>query len=704
MGDEALIQASREASPQDLSLVVLLLEHKATPNFRDGAAVLESVKAKNLPLLDLFISTNPNKTTLTNAFNAARKVKCSREERHRIFSSLLKAPFKGYDTSQAMVEVVQLNPTDIETSVLLLDHGASVDHAKGQALRTVATAGSLQLMNIFISKRPNQISRDAAFVGATATSLDVDARKAVYLALLETKISRDLISAALLAATHHKTVDKELLSLLIKFNASLDFKDGNAVYNVTTRGDGETLRTLLTGAVTQKKTLDRSFSGCVALKGEARHAIAKQLLEKKPGVNTSVISHHLAQIVKENDHKLLSLLMEYKPDPSYNSAESFVLAAQAGDAVSTATLAKATIPKQALNRAFESMLDHRTIQSKPDGLKTASILCSLGVKQDLLDRALLDGFDDPIDQKTKDLVELLIPFKPNFSGDGGKVFVVAACSKETELFKRMASQKPDFNVVIPSLVLAFQGQADDAETEEEEVADESKQDVKANGPKQDVKIDGPKQAVKVDGPKQAVKVDGPKQVVKVDQPKPSMKVHVEEVKDEEDGKLNAAEDGVPPAETKVEKPKDGELTGEKMEEPAEEKEPQKKLTTEERLVEFLQHLEDCGERGDTPLQDSVLFSAMEGFPNGKILLKYLLDHGCPANSKIDADVDLSGKLLRLESPGGTEKLTALIWVLTNEEPVISEDLALEIMQRDESGTSSFSYHQADPLTVFAQPR
>jgi hypothetical protein len=82
---------------------------------------------------------------------------------------------------------------------------------------------------------------------------------------------------------------------------------------------------------------------------------------------------------------------------------------------------------------------------------------------------------------------------------------------------------------------------------------------------------------------------------------------------------------------------------------------------------------------------------MEGFSNGKLLLNHLLDHGCPANSKIDAEVDPSGELLRLEPPGGVEKLTALIWILTNKEPEISEDLALEVLKRDQTGKSSLHY-------------
>lgn len=674
MGNEALIQASREASPQDLSLVELLIQHQATPDFRNGAPVIESIKAKNLPLLDFFVRSKLNKKTLTHAFNVARTIECSREERHAIFSTLLKSRFTGFDTSQALIEILQLDPTDVETSVLLLDHGASVDHQTGYAMQTAAAAGSLKLLNILKAKNPHQTSRDAAFQSATSATLEIETRKDVYVTLLETGITRGLVSVALLAATCQETIDTALLSLLIRYNASLDFDDGRAVYNIAARGEVKTLSTLLTGTVSQMRTLDRSFSACVALEGEARYAIAKQLLEKEPGVDISLISHHLAHIVSQSDHKLLSLLMEYKPNPSYNNGESLVLAAQAGDAVSTAMLVKSKIPKKARNRAFKAMLDHRAIQTAPDGLQTASILCPLGVEQDLLDQALLDAFDDPISQATKDLVELLIPFKPNFNGEDGKVFCVAACSGEVEFFRRMAAQKPDFNVVIPSLVLIFSAEVEGWETEEEELNDGSKR-----GKKTKVEEDLPEELKK--SMKATVEDDLPKES------KQNMKAMVEDVKDEDVPPLYTAGENVPEVDAK-EEPKVEEPTDEQSEMPATEEKPKKKQTNEEKLVTFLQHLENCGQRGDTPLSDFVLFNAMGSFPNGRLLVKHLLDHGCPANSKTDALVDSSGELLRLGPPVRDETMTALIWTLTNVEPEISEELALEILQRDESGKPS----------------
>ena len=639
MGDEALLQAACEADPQDLSHVELLLQHQASPDFRDGAPVLESIKAKNLPLLDLFIKSQPNATTLKNAFNLARKMQCSREERHLIFATLLKSDFDGFETSQALIEVVQRSPTDIETSILLLDHGASVDRHQGQAMQIAASAGSLQLLNIFKEKGPHQKCRDAAFHAVTCAQLETDIEQQIYLSLLESRISRNLISKALFQATQRSVIEKSLLLLLIRFKASLDAEDGGAIYNVTSRGDAETLKTLFTGTVSQKSTLDRSFEACMLLESEVRWTIATQLLEKEPSVSVEVISQFLTQIVREKDHKLLGLMMKYGPDPSYNGGESLVLAAQHGDEASTAILAGANIPRETVNQAFDSMLDSRAIQSTSHGLETAGILLPLGIEQGLLDRALLDGFDDPIDQRTKALIEMLIPFKPNFSGEDGKVFIIAARSEEVELFRRVASQISELDVVITSLIREAETWTIEEEQEEITAESETSTEAGAKGLKEEV----------------GVNVEKSEEVLEVDAQG--------DAKDEEivNAGPEAGEKGLIP-----------------------------RHTPEEKLVFYLQHLEECAHRDGRPLDYSVIFTAMVTFPQGKLLVKHLLGHGCPANSQIDAELDPSGELLHHEPAGEIERLSAVIWALTYENQTISEDVVLEILEKGRDGKSSLS--------------
>jgi ankyrin repeat protein len=450
--DEALVQASREATPDDLSHVELLLEHQASADFNKGEAVLQSIQTKNLPLLKRLIRTKLNEKTLAKAFNLAREPGYTTDERYNMFEALLEVYSDDKEVSKALIEAVLRDHNDIKTASLLLDHGASLESQDGLAMQVVAAGGSLELLNLFLSKQPGQKFRSASFRATMDSGLNAKQRIPIYQSLLETGITQDLISAALLQAAQAKIPDQSLLNLLIDFDASLDYDAGSALFGITTRGDLSTLEVLLRGNVSQRQTLDRSFSAAMELAGANRLTIAMALLKKEPGVSRGTISQHLAQIVQQIDYDLLGLMMDYQPDPALNGGESLILAARAGDVTAARILTRVEIPSDTINRAFERLLDSRAIQSNLDGLETARTLLSLGITQQLVDRALLDGFDGAINQLTKDLVELLIPYRPNVSGGEGKIFVDTANSKEVELFRRLASENPDLNIVIPALI------------------------------------------------------------------------------------------------------------------------------------------------------------------------------------------------------------------------------------------------------------
>jgi ankyrin repeat protein len=552
--DQALVQACQEAIQYDLTHVDLLLEYQASANFNDGAAVLASVDTSNLPLLKRLVHTGLNRRTMADACTLIRRKDFTRDERYQMLQTLLSVFSDEDQASVALIEAVERDPQDIKTASLLLDHGASLETKHALAMQLVASAGSLELLNILLSKNPSQSCRDICFNSVATSLLSNDQRLPVYRALLETGITQDMISAALFEATGLEIIDTSVLSLLIDFNASLDYDNGSAIHRVVTRGDLESLNVLFRGVVSSKETLDRSFSASMELTDPHRLTIAKALLEKEPGVNQDRVSNHLAQIVEEEDHDLLSLMMDYEPDPAYNEGESLRFCAQSGDAKAAELLARAKISSLAVYHAFETLLNCRTIQSKPNGLQTARVLLSMGVTQTLVDRALLDGFDEPIDQLTHNLVELLIPYNPYINGGGGKFFVDTATNGALELFMRLASQKPDLNIVIPALIRAF--------------------------------------------------------------------------KDENE------------------------------------------------LLTWLTILEESTNRGLEPLQDFVIFIALTEFPTGNLLIKHLLGHGCPANSKTDSE------MYQFTS---AETMTLLIWALSPTTPTISEAVIMEILQDGHDG-------------------
>jgi len=670
MGNEALIQVSREAIPDDLSLVELLLQNNVSPDYQSGAAVVEAVRSNNKPLLELFVRTGLKSETLSRTFDVIREMKYTKTQRNPLLETVLASGVDSLNTGQALIEAVERDPADIETSTLLLQYNAPVDTDDGRALQTVAAAGSYELLTLFLARNPNQWSRDNAFRAAMLSSLPGDIKTTIYRILLCTGIAANLITAALLDSTRQLPLEKPLLELLTSFGASLDAQEGLALNDVVTFGAVDEVRILLTGKVAQTETIGRAFATSMSLSRDARFAIAKQLLEKEPGVNVRVISHFLAQAVREKDHALLEMLLKYHPDTSYNDSESMVLAAQTGDEKASELLVRGNPPRQTVNRAFEALLDSRAIQKQPGGFNTALILLRLGVQQSLVNRALLDCFDDPVDTLTVRWVDALIPYKPNFSGDNGKAFIIAACCESVQLFERMAMQGPDLNVVVPSLIVCFRSRKE--EWFEEWAAREA---------------DGAPDMTKNDGAESEV------QAKPCNESRRPLQAHVEDdvesVKSEGHPESPSEYDDSQQDTRKSEKQAVNQDESSDVDAFTDERSstPPPLPTAEERLVFYLQILEACSNRGSNTLDDSVVYVAMTAFPQGRLLVDHLLDNGCSADSKINASIDPSTNLF---SHGSTqpESLSPLIWALTYAEEEIGESVIFEIMKRGDGGTYS----------------
>lgn len=292
---------------------------------------------------------------------------------------------------------------------------------------------------------------------------------------------------------------------------------------------------------------------------------------------------------------------------------------------------------------------------------------------------MLDAFDYPIDEKTKNLVELLIPYEPDFSGGNGKVFSLAACAGERDLFRRMAGEKPDLDIVIPSLITAFE-QSFDAQAVNGNIEEI---------PKHGKDIETLSNEINGTLQEEIDLIDGDADIER-------NRVHVyrpPELEDElsEESLMNTNSQGnfQERHAVNINEADNGDVSGQGFPELSTDDEsieetPRMESTAETILISYLEDLDDYAERGDRPLSDSLIFHAMRTFPEGRLLVGHLLDHGCKANSKVSAEIDPSGNLLRLVSEQD-EEMTAVMWVLSRHEPVISDELALEILDRSEEG-------------------
>lgn len=691
--NEALAEVAQEAIKFDLSHVQLLLEHGASASFGKGAAVLQSLHTRNLGLLKLFLHTKLNKEALANSFALARKMAVPKEERYIYYETILQQFNDKKQISEALVEAVQRDAFDSQTSLLLLKYGASVETDNGQVVVLTAVASSLDLLKIFLGKKPSKDCRDAAFRAANDAKLG-EHRNTVYQQLLVSGVTTDIVSIALRQATKTRTVDHALLTLLMKYGASLDFDSGRAIVQVTEKSDLGSLVVLLKGNITKAHSLDRAFVSAMNLKGPPRLAIAKVLLEKAPGITRDIISSYLEQIAEEKDHDLLTLLMSYKPDTSYNSGASIVLAARMGDAKSTLILSQGKLSQETIDKAFEQMLVDRTIQKKALGIPTAKILLERGVSQHLVDRALLEAFDEEITDLTKGVVELLIPHKPSVSMGNAKAFVNTASNGEIQLFRCLASQKPDLNIVIPALIQSMK---------DEEVL------ISFLVLLEEGKKAGPQLAGLVEpdlvediASKQATCVEEEAlETAELEQANLSPKDTYRGTAQRHDSAISG-----PDIYWQKEKPRAGPaIIGEHVQaSPAGDTAEAKPHAPQESIVEEV----NVPVEEPNQLSDSVIFTAITHFPKGNLLVRYCLDNGCSSSSKIIAEIVLriakdenddvskgkdSSKKPNAKKPNAKtghagparEVMTVLIWALSRSDITISEDVIMEILANNREG-------------------
>lgn len=673
MGHEALVQAAHDSSPEDLSHVELLLQYGSSPDFHDGAAVLEAVKAVNLPLLKLFLAQSLSPRTLSNAFQLTVHQRCLAAERLQMYKILFTSSFRGYETSQALVETLRHSAFDVETCKLLLQHGASVDYQSGAALQMVAVAVSIELLGIFISAGPAQKSRDEAFIATVRADLDPESRLSIFTPLLDAKVSDHLVSWALLVASRDRYMDHSLVALLISSGASLDYEDGRALQSIVATGDVELVDTTLKGSVTRQTTLGSAFEAAMIQEQGTRYAITRQILATDPGVHRDLLSRRLSWVVREKDIDLMRLLISHDSDVAFDNGDCLITAARLGEAELTEILLSKAVPVAILNTAFEAMLEDRTIQNTPEGLQTAALILPFGIDQVLLDQALLDAFDDPVTVLTSNIVDLLSSYEPDFAGAQGKVFVLAACSNELEIFEKMAAHRPNLNVVIPSLIQCFEGIIEDQHPEVTGhvfEGDEMSKSLHEGDHSED-----PSKSSIVNS--QLVE-DHVETVMKPLQPT---------VEDDDVSEQNSAcEDENPDGYDLDEHEIVGEpSSGDESANPVTPKASVTGLTTEERLIHYLDLLFDHADRSQD-LEDAVLFKAMECFPEGKQLVHYLLDHGCSPNSKThDAPLDACCVLFKYERAFQAEQMNAVTWALSRSEPVIGEQVILDLLSAPQNG-------------------
>lgn len=210
----------------------------AKADMSDGEALQAAVHRASPDLVELVLraaNKHYNANRINEAFAATLRLdhhRCGDAQR-AICSLLLKAGASGPLVSDALL--IAASTGDIVLGTLLLNHGAPLDYREGQAVVEACRSGSLELLKLFLSAKRAVPPRtlDRGFQAATEVG-NLQHRARVYRMLLdEGVVSGEVVDEQLVSAARFGDEADEIVQLLLRAGASIDYKDGEAVYNAT---------------------------------------------------------------------------------------------------------------------------------------------------------------------------------------------------------------------------------------------------------------------------------------------------------------------------------------------------------------------------------------------------------------------------------------------------------------------------------------
>lgn len=329
--DDALIAESKEpANIARTKHIDLLLRHSANINHNGGVCVIHAILNGDMALLSQLFEHNPDQNTLSAAFKAARRKQCSVLERLQIYRPILDHGFHGQPISDALVEAVQETPSSETLVQLLLECGADVNTASGQALMNVCKTGQVELARILCNQSPSQSTVEQAFQATRESSMADDTRTAIFQCLQAAHdVSCEQISAALLEMVQRGSITDDLLNFVIDQGASLDYKEGQVMLKLIVKGDLKTINKLLTHLPASHQTLYAGFACGLALEQSQRLLLTIELLEA--GLQSTHLTPLLQRFVQEGDLHLVQLVLRSGADVMVSDGQCFASVATLGD-------------------------------------------------------------------------------------------------------------------------------------------------------------------------------------------------------------------------------------------------------------------------------------------------------------------------------------------------------------------------------------
>jgi hypothetical protein len=195
----------------------------------------------------------------------------------------------------------------------------------------------------------------------------------------------------------------------------------------------------------------RAFESCFSLKKPMRLAFAKLLIVS--GIEPAVWTAATSKSIIDRDCDLLTLLLQHRGNQNFQAGEALNLAAHTVDLGIMEILLSYGPDPQARDLAFETMLLSERTEPVTESIQAAKLLLAQGVSQHLKDRALIRSLSHPHDQSG--FYQILIKYGANVNTQCCTCFYLAGKFDELDVFQDLLESRPNFDLVVKSLVGSF---------------------------------------------------------------------------------------------------------------------------------------------------------------------------------------------------------------------------------------------------------
>lgn len=464
--DRALVQEISNESNSDIDVIKMLLSRKASCNYDSGKSLELAVRSRNNKVLRCLVYSKCDSRILARMLAPAMH-NTNPNTRFECMALLLGGGAKGDQVSGALVhEICSSQVCDTKLVKLLIDHGARVDYSEGQAIKHAAsTPMKNEILKLLLECRgaPNILGS----LVPLAMNHAQETRLQILQMLLEKGARGAQVHTALIDAVNQGPSAQLTIDMLLQYNASVDYQNGEALKIAAAAGHSPILDCLLqknpnTENLPEALRLAMQTTVVQSSTNEPVRFKSVRLLTRAGVTNSEVIHRALIQAVFEKDHVLVEHLIKSGGDPNFRSGKCVITATKQDDIESLLLLARSNPSPVVLSAAFaaKSTSIDRWRSNPALLLNIDKILLDGGATGPAVDQTFLGALksSDSVCSQFVDLVSAR-PSLLNVNFDNGKCISTAVETNFYELVKILLNQKPNQRTLYSAFMAIFESHA-----------------------------------------------------------------------------------------------------------------------------------------------------------------------------------------------------------------------------------------------------